>query len=135
MKYPMSIIIYAALGFASLADASSNSLSLTCEELQNESVPVQVLRSGNILNGENWNTIDVVFSFDPNHCLASVSQELLKLEGQFYWRFRTTQDQCDGGNVYGVIYTYDLKTPIAHIYDGDIYCKSDWRAERISPKL
>lgn len=89
----------------------------------------KTLREGNVLTKENWETIDVVFAFDRERCQGALSQELFEVEGKLYWKFRTIKDYCDGGNTYGAVYSYDLKTPHTHIYDGDYYCQEDWLEE------
>jgi hypothetical protein len=104
--------------------------AVTCKDFQDENTKVQVIKKkGNVLTKENWKTIDVILSFNYNDCAASTSQTLIKVKNELFWRFESTDDSCDGGNTYGSIYTEDLKTPIAHIYDSGIYCDDDWRAE------
>lgn len=96
-----------------------------CEDLLNVA-EFPVIKTGNIVNAANWNSWDVLVSYEARECLPSLRQELVEFKGQHLWRFRTTEDICDGGNVAGSIYSEDLKTPIAHIYDSEIYCPPDW---------
>ena len=84
--------------------------------------PYKVLRKGNVLTEENWDKIDVISDFDYDDCKDAVAQDLTKVNGKFYWVFYTNEDRCDGGNSFGSIYTYNLKTPVAHIYDSFVYC-------------
>ncbi|MBD67094.1 MAG: hypothetical protein CME62_17970 [Halobacteriovoraceae bacterium] len=101
--------------------------AVTCEEFVSEESQVSEVQTGQgPLTRENWKTIDVVAKFDVNECFDAISQTLLKVNDKLVWSFRSTEDNCDGGNTYGSVYSYDLKTPIAHIYDGDIYCEKDW---------
>lgn len=104
--------------------------SLQCQDFEKDNI--EVIRSGGVLNLENWKSIDVILNFDPHECLKSTKQELIKVGNKEFWRFRSTDDDCDGGNTYGSIYSKDLKTAVAHIYDGDVYCDIErWRkAER-----
>lgn len=101
-----------------------------CEKLENEAAIVKELSSNeNVLTRENWNSIDVIVEFDYNQCLNGITQELILIDGVEYYQFRSVEDSCDGENTYGAIYSKDLKTPIAHIYDGDIYCQESWNDE------
>lgn len=104
-----------------------------CEQMVSEENEnnIVVLGEVNVLTKEAWYKTDVVLNFSYEECFEAVTQELIEFNGVKYYRFRTTEDHCDGGNTYGSIYSYDLKTPIAHIYDTDTYCKSDWNAEEM----
>ena len=96
---------------------------LTCTDIQNNYSQIKVLREvTNLLTSTNWNQFAVISEFDQKKCLATTDQQLITLNGEYFWRFKTTEDVCDGGNIYGVIYSYNLKKPMAHIYDGDINC-------------
>ena len=121
--------LVATIALASSAWASED----LCKTIQKSEGEYQVLRKGNVLNKSNWYNFDVLVGFDVTECLGTVSQTLIKVDGQYLWDFHTTDDSCDGGNTYGVIYSYDLKTPIAHVYDGDLYCKSEgWSKDSLA---
>lgn len=90
---------------------------------------LKVLGSVDVLSRDTWYKTDVILSFSYDECLSAVKQELVEYKGVEYYRFRTVEDHCDGGNTYGAIYTKDLSTPIAHIYDSDLYCEGDWNEE------
>lgn len=122
----MRTTILSTLGLLTISSIAQ--AAVTCEDLQRES-DLQVLGEGDVLTKENWKTIDVVLDFSYHDCREQISQELIQVGDERLWRFRSTDDSCDGGNTYGSIYSYDLKTPIAHIYDSDIYCEKDWRDE------
>lgn len=108
--------------------SASAQVEVTCEDIQGAEA-MKVLREGKDLTRERWKSIDVIAGFPYDKCKDSVSQDLVKIKGQLIWRFTTEDDSCDGGNSYGAFYTYDLRTPIAHVYDSDVYCGSDWRPE------
>lgn len=106
--------------------------SSLCEQLQRHdqsNSKLKVLKNVDILNQDNWYNIDVVLGLQYKRCKNSIKQELISFKGQKLYRFRSVEDSCDGGNTYGSIYSLDLKTPIAHIYDYDTYCQSSWRPE------
>ena len=85
---------------------------LTCSDIQNNYSQIKVLREvTNLINKNNWNQFDVISDFDQKSCLTTIDQQLITLNGEFFWRFKTTDDVCDGGNIYGVIYSYNLKKP------------------------
>lgn len=104
-----------------------------CQQLSsddnNNSESFQVLGEVDVLTRKSWYKTDVILSFSYDECLRAVRQELIEYKGVEYYRFRTMEDSCDGGNTYGAIYSKDLSTPIAHIYDGDLYCEGDWNDE------
>lgn len=106
--------------------ASGAQAEVTCKDLQAESVEMEELREGSYLNRATWKKIDVISGFDYGQCKDGVTQTLVRVNGEYLWKFASTEDSCDGGNTYGSIYSYDLKTPIAHIYDGDIVCEDKW---------
>lgn len=121
--------------FLSLTLSLNTYAASTCkalQKLQESGAELEVLRKGDVLNKDNWKSIDVILSFNRNECLESTSQQLVRVNGELVWRFASTEDSCDGGNTYGSFYSYDLKTPVAHIYDGEIYCEDDWREEERS---
>ena len=89
----------------------------------------KVIKEVEVLTKDTWYQTDVVLSFSFDECYESMKQELIEFNGVQYYRFRSIDDSCDGGNTYGSIYTLDLKTPIAHIYDYDLYCEDNWTAE------
>lgn len=106
--------------------------STVCQQMvseeDNENV-FKVLGEVQVLTKETWYQTDVVLNFSYEDCYDSIRQELVEFNGVEYYRFRSVDDSCDGGNTYGSIMTKDLKTPIAHIYDSDMYCEQDWSAE------
>ncbi|PIP88932.1 MAG: hypothetical protein COW01_05085 [Bdellovibrionales bacterium CG12_big_fil_rev_8_21_14_0_65_38_15] len=106
-----------------------NANSSVCKTFQEGDFDYANHTAGDVLTKEVWKSIDVVASFPFKECHDAISQSLIKVDGQNYWVFRSTEDHCDGGNTYGSIYSEDLKTPIAHIYDSDIYCEEDWRED------
>lgn len=116
---------FLALTLLSLSLASF--ANLKCEDIAE--IETESMGSFNILNKDNWKSIDVISNMDYESCKNAISQTLFKFEGELYWKFASYEDECDGGNTYGVIYSYDLKTPIAHIYDSDTYCENDWRED------
>jgi len=52
-----------------------------------------------------------------------VKKELLKIDDKFYWRVKTKDDSCDGGNTYGSVFSYNFKEVVAHIYDSEYICE------------
>jgi len=102
-----------------------------CEYFQNDGT-YTTLRSGSVLTKENWKSVDVLADMDYSRCADAVTQTVIQVENKQYWMFKTHKDACDGGNSYGAIYSYDLKTPIAHIYDSEIVCQEDWRKESLA---
>jgi hypothetical protein len=92
----------------------------------------QIVEDGyvDLLNQDNWYSVDVINALDYRECKDAIRQEMILFEGQHYYRFRSYEDDCDGGNTYGSIVSLDLKEIIAHIYDGDLVCeKKYWRPE------
>lgn len=113
--------------------AQAASATITCEQWTSGDLKVEVLREGDILNSkENWNKVDVIVNFDREQCKGYVDQELLRINGEYYWKFRTNDDPCDGGNSYGSLMTYDLSKAVAHMYDGDWYCPESWNDDEIA---
>ncbi len=108
--------------------AASSFANVSCEDLQNEDGSVEISKVGSVklVNENNWNDLDVLFRYEYNSCIDELVQTLLQVNGELILMLSTMSDGCDGGNSYGAYYTLDLKTPIAHIYDGDVYCKKDW---------
>ncbi len=101
-----------------------------CKDFQNASLVIEAAEEINVLTEKNWNDFDVITHMDQSRCLNSIVQEMIRVRGKTYWRLWSNWDDgCDGGNTYGVIYSSDLQTPIAHIYDGDVYCPPFWRQE------
>lgn len=121
MKYLMSLLL--------LMVTASSYAETTCQDFKNEEAVIEVIQEKKILNKENWKDIDVISNFDKEQCKDSILQELIKVNGEYFWRFQTNEDSCDGGNTYGSIYTSDLKKPIVHIYDSEVVCENDWLAE------
>ncbi len=110
---------------------SINAISaVNCEDLSDVQSDYGISGSESILTKENWSKVDVILNYSFDKCLKHVGQSLISVNGEKFWMFTTNYDDCDGGNTYGSIYSHDLSTPIAHIYDGDIYCdQADWRKE------
>lgn len=126
-KFSLFLLAVACAGIA--AESAS---AITCEQLADEAVQAdiqEVSTDRRPVNRRNWSRFDVLVAFDRRACLKSLKQSLLSYKGELFWQFATTEDPCDGGNVYGAIYSFDLKTPIAHIYDHAITCKPDWRPD------
>jgi hypothetical protein len=118
------------LSFAVSANQSVCQQMLTSENNDNN---LKVIEEVEVLTKETWYQTDVVLNFSYEDCYSAVKQELIEFNGIKYYRFRSIDDSCDGGNTYGAIYSLDLKTPIAHIYDYDLYCEDNWSAvERYS---
>jgi hypothetical protein len=115
------IIAVLCLSFSSVSIAQIN-----CIDLKNEIYPQKVLSTKNLLTKKNWKNFDVIANFRFNECSDGMLQELIEVNGEKFWSLKTNNDACDGGNTYGAIYAFDLKTPVAHIYDSDIICESDW---------
>lgn len=88
---------------------------------------LKVVKEERILNKEAWYSLDVVSHFNYRDCIHYMAQKVVKIGWRGYRLFYSTSDSCDGGNTYGAVYTMDLKTPLIHIYDGDMYCKNEWR--------
>ena len=99
-----------------------------CQQIADGTIDVDFVGTGNVITKDNWKTIDVLVELDYDDCDGLIAQHLLSADGQSLWQFTSTDDPCDGGNTYGSIYTEDLTTPVAHIYDGDIYCEG-WQPE------
>ncbi len=106
-----------------------NAHASACKAFQDGDFDYSNYTAGDVLTKEVWKSIDVIASFPFKECHEAIKQSLIKVDGQNYWVFRSTEDHCDGGNTYGSIYSEDLKTPIAHIYDSDVYCEEDWRED------
>ena len=104
---------------------------LTCEQIRDGELESKRIKSVNILNNDNWKNFDVVAAMSKEQCLENgFSQTLIEIGGEKFYRIVSNEDFCDGGNSYGSIYREDLKTPVAHIYDGDFTCESDgWSKE------
>lgn len=83
----------------------------------------------------DWNEIHVFTAFKYDSCHNHLTHEVFFFESKEYVMITTNNDYCDGGNSYGAIFTSDAKkTPIAHIYDSDMYCDADWNAAYIPQK-
>lgn len=91
-------------------------------------LPEDIKYPDNILSKESWKKLDVLSDFEYNRCVNNVQVSDFKIHNNKFIKIRTTEDECDGGNSYGVIVLYDL-TPVAHIYDGDIYCEDSFKPE------
>jgi len=128
----MKLLILSLLLTTSIFAEDAESICNRMVNAQENESGLEFLDGGatSVLTRENWNSIDVITAFGYEQCKDAVREELIEFEGKKYWSFRTVEDSCDGGNTYGVIYSYDLKTPIAHIYDGDMYCKSDFSEDQ-----
>jgi hypothetical protein len=122
MKNFLITVLYLSLSPLAIAQIS-------CSDLKNEIYPQKVLSNENFLTKKNWKNFDVIANFRFSECSDGVMQEIIEVNGEKIWSFKTNDDACDGGNTYGAIYASDLITPIAHIYDGDIICESDWKDE------
>lgn len=105
--------------------------SVTCEDIKNyveaNSKSASSLKA--VLTKEQWKGLDVLVEYDYEACHDAFSQDYITVKGESLTVFKSFEDRCDGGNTYGAIFTDDLKTAIAHIYDGDIYCEEDWNEE------
>ncbi len=106
---------------------SMNLSASVCQKFQEGDFDYSNHSGGVELTKEIWKQIDVVASFPYEQCKSAIRQSKIEVDGVNYIVFRSVEDECDGGNTYGSIYTADLKTPIAHIYDSDVYCEADWR--------
>lgn len=109
------LITFSSVSYASVR--CENDFSDTYSELN-------VLRTSENQNflSENWNNIPHINELSQERCEDTMSMELIKVRGSLFWVFRTTEDDCDGGNIYGVIYNYKLARLVAKISDGDIMC-------------
>lgn len=133
MPFPSLMLLLTIVGAG--AATSGASAAVRCEDLRDEHLETQTLPAKKPVNKSNWYDFDVLVQFDRARCLKSLKQALFEVNGEKLWEFATTEDECDGGNVYGAIYSYDLKTPIAHLYDGAITCEADWREDyRAKPR-
>lgn len=112
------------LGLSTASFAAS-----VCEAIQNDEAQFEDGRSSVVLTKEVWKTIDVLAGMDYEQCKDAISQSAIIVDGKSYIQFTSHEDSCDGGNTYGSIMSEDLSTPVAHIYDGDVYCEADWREE------
>ena len=123
MKSLMTFLLI-FLSYSSVSAANDG----ICQSIvnQTEEDTLNVLASVDVLTREQWYKTDVILNFSYDECKEHVAQELIEVNGVQYYRFRTTEDSCDGGNTYGSIYSQDLSTPVAHIYDYDTYCREDW---------
>lgn len=92
----------------------------------------KVLGPGFALQSMDWQKVDVLLVFDNPRCKATVKEEIIEVEGKPYRLLRTADDSCDGGNTYGAIYTNDMETPVAHIYDYTVYCEENWNNQYIA---
>lgn len=118
----MQSIFLILLGVFSANIAVADTQAL-CKKIKDGNSIPRLVESKEILNRKLWKQIDVLASFPYGDCKGYVDQDLFEIDGVKYWRFATREDACDGGNTYGAIYSEDLKTPIAHIYDSDIQCE------------
>jgi hypothetical protein len=122
------LAIFLLLGLTS-AHAKVTCSDFYLTQQYNSSEIVKVLETPSIITEQNWHTYDVILGLDYNNCKNAIAQELIKFKGEFFWMFRSFEDNCDGGNTAGVIYSLDLKTPLAHIYDSSFECEEDWALE------
>jgi hypothetical protein len=121
MKNIINAVLALSLSLSPLAMAQ-----VSCTDFKNETYPEHILSTAKILTKSNWKSFDVIANFRFNECADGVAQEQIEVNGEKFWSFKTNDDACDGGNTYGAIYSSDLKTPIAHIYDGSVMCEQDW---------
>ncbi len=61
--------------------------------------------------------------FEYESCKKAVKEvSIMDMDGnEFKLRF-THEDECDGGNTYGVVYDMGTGDIVAHINDGELYC-------------
>jgi hypothetical protein len=78
------------------------------------------------LSQRAWNQTSVLQEFDYSDCRGQVKRVSYSYKKQRYVTLTTFDDDCDGGNVHGILKTAQGRI-IAHIYDGDFYCPKDWR--------
>jgi thioredoxin-related protein len=71
----------------------------------------------------NWNKIPVLKEMEKERCIDVVDMNLIKVKNKYFWMMISSDDSCDGGNTYGVIYNYSLTKVAAEVQDGDVYCK------------
>jgi hypothetical protein len=62
------------------------------------------------------------FGKSGHSCLTMGIIELA-VSGEKYLAYRTTKDECDGGNTFGIIVSKKTGKKVADISDGDIMCK------------
>lgn len=70
--------------------------------------------------------MSVIREHDFDSCKGTLKQTTYFYRGYRLTTLTTFEDNCDGGNVYGILKTARGKT-LAHIYDGDFYCPPEWR--------
>jgi len=99
--------------------------NVTCAELRDAKHHVKIIKEAKILTKENWKNFDVIADMNYEQCKDYMTQQLIEVNGKKFWELKSNEDYCDGGNTYGVVYTEDLKTPVAHIYDYDMYCQEE----------
>jgi len=62
--------------------------------------------------------------FDAKECADAVTESVIKNKktGISYVAVYTIEDNCDGGNSYGLLFNEDKSKVVATINDGDFYC-------------
>ena len=124
-----TLLIATSIVFSSSLFANANT---QCQEILKFEDEIVRVSDDNRISKENWKQWNVIVDFPRDRCHDSLSQEIISVNGKKYWRYQTAWDRCDGGNSYGAIYSIDGKTPIAHIYDSDVYCSESWRPKDIA---
>jgi len=124
----MNQFLAPVFSFLALSTALScvASAAVTCQDIAKAGDKAEVVRKSTILTEANWKSFDVIAQMDRRQCKDSISQELIRVKGELFWRFASDDDGCDGGNSFGSIYSYDLKTVVAHIYDSEVTCSKTW---------
>lgn len=123
MKLLLIIAVLAGL------QVNSSRALCECEKLTRDGalVPMtKVVSQYLVLSRPTWKRLSVINEHSFYHCKGRVRQDIYAHNGQWYKTITTYEDNCDGGNVYGVLTNLRGKV-IAHIYDGDYYCPQDWR--------
>lgn len=75
-----------------------------------------------LLTEEDFNNSLGTLDFDYTSCREAIKETvLMSISGVEYTFLLTSDDQCDGGNTYGMIYD-ESGVLVGTVQDGDIYC-------------
>ncbi|MFK8136797.1 MAG: hypothetical protein AB8E15_00415 [Bdellovibrionales bacterium] len=126
--WPLAILL-----FSSLVQANTN----LCEEqfggypltpFDSLTAPQEVVEKAvadiNSLSEAEWAQLPIIKDFDQKYCLGAFStQELKSYGGKVLVQIVSEQDDCDGGNSYGIVIDKVNLKVIAAIQDSDYYCE------------
>lgn len=75
------------------------------------------------LNKRAFKSMPVLKELDYNSCQGAITEiSYIDMDGNEFMILHSSQDECDGGNSYGVVYNKDSYGIVAHVKDGDFYC-------------